>query len=452
MINLNFVNKLNINNMKKVVLLASVVFMTINVFAQKANIQSAINYLKDKDVENAKKMVDEATVSESTSKNAKAWFLKGLIYQAIGTPASSQMPFITFNVSSTAGENKYPIMLDDANKLAASSPNALETSFEAYKKSIELNSKYEKNEYLELLPYMIYAYYNEGISLMNASKFNDAYNTFDKMQGFRTLDGGKLLGGIPQLDTIFSNARMYQGNSAYQVGKDDEAVAILEECIKNPITQSPDLYIMVTDIYDRKKNDAKWSETMKMAKAKYPGDKRIINNEINYYRNAGKSDVLIASLKEGIAAEPKKADLYLILGETLITMANPEKGAKPANAKELEKDAMANFEKAAEVDPKSAYAQFYMGLFHYNHAKEMTDEMNKADDKKYEVLKPQRDALIEKAIPFLDKARSLAEAETISVSNKDMYKQALSGMMQAYMITNKTEKSAEMQKLLNGVK
>jgi len=442
--------------MKKLLLLATAAFLSLGSMAQKANITSAINYLKDKDVANAKKMVDEALKNESTMNNAKAWFLKGLIYQAIGTPKSEQMPFITFMLSSTSGEQAYPINLDDANQFAAQHPNALDESLEAYKKSMELNPKYEKNEYLMLLPYMIYAYFNQGITQMNDSKFNDAYASLGKLSVIKGLDNGKWYGDNKQLDTLFATGRMYQGNCAYQTGKDDEALAILEECVKSPVTQNPDLFIMLTDIYDRKKNDAKWTETMKMAKSKYPNDKRIINNEINYYRSNGKSDVLINSLKEGIAAEPGKADLYLILGETYYNMANPtEKGKslpKPANAKELEQNALTNYTKAAELDPKSAYAQFYLGLFNYNHAKELTDEMNKADDKKYAAMKPERDATIDKAIPFLDKAKSLMEAEGVNDSNRDMYRQTLSGMMQAYQITQKAEKSAEIQKILEGVK
>jgi tetratricopeptide (TPR) repeat protein len=443
--------------MKKLIILAFIAFYTVNAQAQKANIQSAINYLKDKDVANAKKMIDEAVKSESTINNAKAWFLKGLIYQAIGTPSTDQMPFITFIVSSTAGENAYPVVLESANQFASSTPDALDQSFEAYKKSIELNSKYEKEEYVMLLPSLISSYYNNGISLINENKFNDAFNSLEKMSKFKTLDGGKLFGEF-KLDTLFANARWYQGICVYQTGKDDEALTILEECIKNPITQSLDIYIMATDIYQRKMNDAKWMETMKLAKAKYPSDKRLINSEINYYSSIGKSDLLIKSLKDGIAAEPGKADLYLSLGETYYNMANPLDKAKkslpkPVNAKELEQNAFSNYTKAAELDPKNAYAQFYLGLFHYNKAKELTDAMNiEKDNNKYAAMKPERNATIEKALPFLDKTRSLCEAEGINDSNKEMYKQALSGLTNAYMIIEKNEKSAEIQKVLSGVK
>ena len=61
---------------KKLNLFLALSFMILGANAQKANIQSAFNYLKDKDVAGAKKMIDEAVVNESTKNNAKAWLLK----------------------------------------------------------------------------------------------------------------------------------------------------------------------------------------------------------------------------------------------------------------------------------------------------------------------------------------------------------------------------------------
>lgn len=442
--------------MKRLLVLTALALTSFGSMAQKANIQSAINYLKDKDIANAKKMIDEATKNESTINNSKAWFLKGLIYQAIGTPKSEQMPFITFNLSSTNGVDQVPIILDDANKFLSQHPNALDESFEAYKKSIELNSKYDKNEYLILLQYIIYAHFNNGVTLMNDNKFNDGYSAFGKIAPFKSLDNGKLFAGLGQFDTLFSNARMYQASCAFQTDKNDEALAIAEECLKNPITQTLDLYRIGIEISERKRDDAKWTQFMKEAKAKFPKNKILLNNEIIYYQTNNKLDVLIKSLKEGVEADPSNADNYISLAEAYNSMANPmEKGkalAKPENAKELEQNAMTNGLKAVELAPKNSYAHFFMGLLYYNKAKEVTDEMNKADDKKYAAMKPERDALIEKSIPFLEKAKSLFEGEGINDSNKDNYKNALSGLSQLNMLMNKSEKSAEYLKLLEGVR
>ena len=232
---------------------------------------------------------------------------------------------------------------------------------------------------------------------------------------------------------------------------------MLEEAIKNPITQNPDVYVMITDIYERKNSEAKWLETMKLAKAKYPNDKRILNNEINYYLKSGKGEESIAKLKEGIAAHPKKAEVYIILGQTDYNMANPtDKDGKalasPANAAELEANALANYAKAIEINSNDPFPHFYTGIVHYNAAKIMTDEMNKADDKKYKEMEPKRNAKIEAGIPFLLKAKSLIEAEGVREDKKAMYKQILSGLAQSYMVTDKADKSTEMQNLLNTVK
>ena len=99
---------------KKLSLLIACLFITTLSFAQKANIQSAINYLKENDIEKAKKMIDDAVVNESTKTSAKAWLLRGVINQAIATP-SEFMPKLIFMLN----DNLYNIDLASANALKA---------------------------------------------------------------------------------------------------------------------------------------------------------------------------------------------------------------------------------------------------------------------------------------------------------------------------------------------
>jgi tetratricopeptide (TPR) repeat protein len=441
-------------NIKKLSFLVAVLFISMAGMAQKANIQSAINYLKDNEVDKAKKMIDEAVVNESTKTSAKAWMLRGVIYQSIATP-SEFMPKMQFILN----DNAYMIDLAAANTLKGATPNAMKEAIESYKKALSLDAKYNKDEILPLLSGLVILGFNDGISQMNASKFPDAIKSFEDVLEVSNVDNGKPFKGNPGFDTIFANTRLYQANSYYQSGKEEEALPMLEEAMKNPVTQNPDVYVMVTDIYERKNNEAKWLEVMKMAKAKYPADKRILNNEINYYLKSGKGEESIAKLKEGIAAEPNKVDLYVILGQTYYNMANPsDKDGNPlpraANATELEQNALTNYAKAIELDKgNNAYAQFYTAILHYNNAKLMTDAMNKEkDDNKYQAMLPKRNEKIELAIPFFLKAKSLIEAEKVNESNKKMYKDILSGLAQSYMITDKADKSTEMQNLLKTVK
>lgn len=433
--------------MKKVIL--SIAFLSIAIFskAQKANIQSVINYLKSSEIAEAKKLIDETVVNESTASNAKAWLLKAVIYQAIGTPKDN-MPQLVFQLN----EKPYIIDLATANALQSTTPDANKIALEAYQKSFSLDSKYSKEEVFPLLQTMLGINFNNAITEMNDSKFEPALKSFGNVVELSKLDGGNIFKGNANLDTVFANAKLYQGNCAYQLGKTENAIPLFEEAAKSPFINNADLYIMLTDIYETKGDEAKWMEAIKAAKAKFPNDKRIINNEINYYSKSGKSEQLISKLKEGIALEPKKANLYIILGQTYYNLANPEKGAKPANAKEMEANAISQYAKVLEIEPNNYYAQFYTGLVYYNQAKTTTDEMNKADDKKYATLKPVRDGLLEKALPFLEKSKILLEVEKINDSNKEIYQQVLSGLLQTYNITGKTEKATSIQGLINTLK
>lgn len=428
--------------MKKVFL--SIAFMTIALIsqAQKANIQSVINYLKTNEIAEAKKLIDETVLSESTANNAKAWLLKAVIYQAIGTP-KDLMPQLIFMLN----EKPYALELAVANTLQASTPNANKIALEAYQKSFSIDPKYSKEEIFPLLQTMLGINFNNAITEMNDNKYEAAYKSFGNVVELSKLDAGKIYAGTG-MDTIFANAKLYQGNCAYQLGQVDNAIPLFEEVSKSPYINSADLYVMLADIYEGKKNDAKWQENMKLGKSKFPNDKRLVNSEINYYSNSGKLEELIAKLKEGIALEPKKTDLYIILGQTYYNMANPNKGDKPANAKDLEQNALAQYNKVIELEPNNYFGQFYIGLLYFNQAKTVTDEMNKADDKKYEALKPVRDGLLAKCVPFLEKAKTSIEAEQINDSNKDTYKQVLSGLLQTYNITGKSEKATAIKALI----
>ena len=433
--------------MRKITLIAGLLLAGFGGFAQKAKIQDALNAIKENDIKAAKKAIDEATTNEATIGNAKAWLVKGVVYQAISTPADI-MPQLIFML----GDNAYNVDVTGAAALRASAPDAEAQALEAYKKTVALDPKYDKNALTVLLTTMGMVGYNNAVGLMNASKFQDAYNSFGNVAGLADIDGGKIWKSFPQADTIFASAKLYQGNCAYQMGRDNDAASILESCVKNPITQNADAFVMLTDIYEKTGDDAKWNEAMKAAKLKFPKDKRILNNEINYFIKKGRAEESIAKLKEGIAADPNRTDLHIILGQTYYTMANPEKGARPANAKDLEAQAEACYKKAMDVDTKNSFANYYMGQLYYNRAKSMTDEMNKADDKTYIKMKPERDKLINTALPYLEKAKTLVDAEGVNDSNRDVYTSSLMGLEQAYRIIGNEEKSAEYQKMLKNKK
>jgi tetratricopeptide (TPR) repeat protein len=432
--------------MKKIVIAMALMLSSTLLWSQKSAIQSTIQSLKDNDIAKAKEQIDQAVVNEATSGNAKAWLLKGVIYQAIGTN-KEDMPLMNFNLNG----NDYVLGLAGAADLHSSIPDALFTATEAYNKSMSLDSKYSKEELVPLISNLAFTHYNNAINFMNAGKFNDAAKSFEATCKVAGLDKGNFYKGVAQVDTLAATSRYYQGYSLYQAG-DEKAVEILEEAGNSPFVSSADLYMMLLELYERKGDDAKWNATIKAARTKFPKDAKLLDQEINYSIKMNKAEEAIAKLKEGIAANPGKLDLYILLGQTYYKMANPEKGSKPANAKELEKSALENFSKVMEKEPNNVYGQFFTGLIYFNQGKEVNDIMVKADDKKYAEMKPQRDELINKSLPYLEKARSLSEAEGIKDENRDNYRSALYGLMQCYSLLGKTEKSEEAKKKYESVR
>ncbi|MBL7773067.1 MAG: hypothetical protein JNM95_09410 [Chitinophagaceae bacterium] len=432
--------------MKKVVLALALMLSTSALWSQKSAIQSTIQSLKDNDIAKAKEQIDQAVLNESTSGNAKAWLLKAVIYQAIGTK-HEDMPMLEFVLNG----NPYALGLLPAAELHKNNPDALAIAAEAYSKAMSLDPKYSKEELMPLISNLAFIHYNNGINAMNAGKFNDAAKNFENTAKITGIDKGNFYKGVPQIDTLNATAKYYQGYSLYQAGE-EKAVDILEESAGSPFLNSSDLYLMLLELYERKNDDAKWNATIKTARTKFPKDKKLLDQEINYSIKMNRSEEAIAKLKEGIAADPSKVDLYILLGQTYYKMANPEKGTKPSNSKDLEKLALDNFTKVIEKDANNVYGQFFTGLIYFNQAKEVNDIMVKAEDKKYAEMKPQRDELINKSLPYLEKAKTLSEAEGINDSNRDNYKSALYGIMQCFNLLGKTDKSEEMKKKYDSVR
>ena len=78
--------------------------------------------------------------------------------------------------------------------------------------------------------------------------------------------------------------------------------------------------------------------------------------------------------------------------------------------------------------------------------------MNKADNKKFDEMKPIRDGLIAKAQPYLTKAKELIDAEGLNDGNKGMYRETLTGIMNCYNVSNKVDKAAETKKMIDSLK
>ncbi len=144
-------------------------------------------------------------------------------------------------------------------------------------------------------------------------------------------------------------------------------------------------------------------------RTKFPDDTQLLFTEINYYLKAGKLDVLIDKLKEGIKREPKNVGLYFTLGNVYDNLSQNEKNE--AKKAEYDTESINYYNKALEIDPKNTEALYSIGARYYNKAaklskdmKAMESDFSKAGQKKYDALEKEMQSQFDLALPYFKKA------------------------------------------------
>jgi hypothetical protein len=132
--------------------------ISISSLAQPTKVVSALNYLRNGQLEKAKINIDEATVNDQTRLQAKTWYYRGNIYLSI---------YLTKEV-------KYKIL----------ETNALQVSYDALQKALELDPQVSNENLYPPTPkigLLIIAeqYYNKGIDLYNDKNYLQAIGNFE---------------------------------------------------------------------------------------------------------------------------------------------------------------------------------------------------------------------------------------------------------------------------------
>ncbi|MBL7719448.1 MAG: hypothetical protein JNL72_11470 [Flavipsychrobacter sp.] len=417
--------------MKKIVLTAAAILGMATAYAQNAAIQTAKNYLRENDYDNAVKYINQALDDPSTKDKPKTHFAKGDIYMQM--------------------------FLDTAYKTdpPAKRLQAYKDAGEAYLKVIELDADYEREDINAKLASIATVYYNEAVTRYKTSSYQDAYNLFSKVGQIDALEGGKRTKEIvkifPPYSEVVVNSKEMKGYSAMSLNKYDEALAAFKE-LKNAGKASPTLYISMSDAYDKlAKRDEQLAIIQEGRKA-YPDDANLRNEEINFYIATDRTSELTSKLEEAVAADPNNADLHHTLANIYNNMANPKSGNKPANAAELTAKAEASYQKAITAKPDNAEYNFNFSVLYYMQAYDVVQEMNKLGEtpeemKKYKALTAEKDALFTKALPFAEKAYDLLDgrADKLTGKEKEVYISVLGELMELYGKMNKSEQYAKIK-------
>ncbi len=419
--------------MKKVVLIAAGILTMTGAFAQKSQIRSAKNYLGEKNFDKARAAIEQA-INDESKDDPYAWYVRGTIFLAMQQePANNDKDYYF-----------------EAGK--------------SFKKAVELKSDYEKEDMNRKLYSVALYSFNNGIGAYNAQNYDKAYANFSNVVEIHDLEAGKRFTGKEWInfDTVSRQARLYQGYSAYYGNKYDEALPVLEQLKNDPVVSSPNVYLMIADIYDSKKDEGKLLSTLAEGRKAYPNEKVLLNRELNVYISTKRTEELVNKLQEAIKQNPTDANLLFTLGIAYDNMANPKNGdndlPKPANYGELFSKAEETYLNTLKMEDKADY-NYNLGALYFNRAVMLNDQMNAItgtsgeDLKKYDALKVERDQWFDKALPYFEKTVSTMEpnASTLKGDDKKTYQAALIAAKEIYARQNKMDKAGEYKKKLEAV-
>ena len=377
--------------MKKVILMATLVLISMGCFAQKSNVNKAkgkISVSENADFDGARELIKQALQDETTKDDANTWFVAAQIGYKENEYWFTQSAFGGAIDSQRKGEavmESYDYLLK-ADELALTPNEKGKVNNGMHKKIKDIFLEYYTQQ--ELVKY--------GLWCNDKKDYKTAYYAFDKhlaIPDLPLMQDPKYLAKMPK-DTIYQQYRYYQGLFATQADMHAEAIAIFEQMKDGeyePITINQFLY----QEYVQQKDTVKYVKVLQDAVTRFPGEPWFLQNLINHYIYSGQEAAAIDYLNQAIEREPNVAQYHHIKGNL-----EENRGAY--------EEALKEFDAALALDPTLADAVAGKGRVYYNKAVKMNEEAAYIqDNKEYKKATEAYEAEFKKSLPFFEKAHQL---------------------------------------------
>ena len=353
--------------MKKSIILLSFVLLSSSIYAQKAELTSAILSFRKQDIESAKSYIDAAEVKLNNGGALKPkdlgkfWHHKGLVYYSL------------FD----AGKDIY----------------LLEAAANAFKIDTEIDgSTYAKKSSNELVRCAI-AFNNAAFEKYDAKDFSAALGLFESVVEINAYDA------IGKVDT----SNLYNASlMAVQANDSDKAIELFNKLIDLDPSNG-DYHLSLIQQFTKIENDEARFNAIKKGRELVPNHTGLIFEEVNYYLAQNNNDELLISLESAIIAAPENKILHFAKGSSLGSLKRYDE-AKAAYLSAI----------ALDADYFDAYNN--LGSLYLDQAIPLIDKMNnlglsQADQKIYNSLKGQRNKLYKEAQPYLEEAVRINDSE-----------------------------------------
>ena len=286
-------------------------------------------------------------------------------------------------------------------------PDALDKALDAYKKAFEVDAKKTKTADI--------ATALKNIGQKYVEQAYNAYTFGDFAKSSQLFEKAVLATATKPCAAVDTNAVYNTGLTAWIAKDFDRAKTFFNKCLDEYKYEGSDgdVYAKLADIYDKAGDKAAMKDILERGFSSHPQSQGILIGLINYYianqEDTGRLFDLINQAKQN---EPNNASLYYVEGNI-----NKELGKID--------EAIAAYEKCAEINPDYEYGYIGEGILYYNQAIDIQEKAsNEMDDAKYMVLAEQFEKSLKNCIVPFEKAFNITKDASLKVSLAEYLKNA----------------------------
>ncbi|GAA3651874.1 tetratricopeptide repeat protein [Flavivirga jejuensis] len=390
--------------MKKQLVIALALSVSVFTFAQKKELKTAERAIKGTKYAEAKTALKQAeALMSSMDAKAKSKFnyltSEALYAGGKGTIEEIDEALVSLNkveIGYSAEVNT--LKQDIANNLLLKGNGAYE------KKDYSNASQFFEKSYRVVSRDTVFLYY-AAATAVNVNEYDRALTLYEELK--------KL--GYTGISTQYLATNVETQKEESFTNKDLRDISVKAKTHIKPIeriseSKKPEIVKNVALIYVNKGDNEKAIAAMKEARAESPNDVNLILSEANVHYKMGNTEQFKKLLEKATQMDPTNPELQYNLGVI-------------ASESEQSAEAMQYYEKAIELDPKYINAYINLAALVLNKEESIIKEMNglgtsRADNKRYDELREKRQNLYREAIPYLSKAleinpNSLSAAKTL---------------------------------------
>lgn len=356
--------------MKRVSILLAVLMIAVGAIAQKSKWREASSALSKGKLDQAKEYIDVALKDASLQDEAKAFFTKGEIYQAIAE--------------------------DPTGLYKKLESNAATIAYDAYMKALQLDTKGKLEKKIKIqVVNLTNALANEGAKEYEVENYKGAAERFEKVLEIQNSELVKMEG----IDT----AMMFNVALASEKAENyDKAIEYYSK-VKEYGYQEAKTYARLSAALKAAGKEDEATKVLEEGSEKYPNDLNIIFELINKNLLGGTPEKAAQYVDKAIELEPNNASLYRAKGSIY------EKTGDIQEAKVW-------YEKALEIDPNDFPAQYNVAVMLLKDVEKRREEVNEImDPNEYNTAVEDLLDRYQAVVPYFEKAHQLNKEDQSTI-------------------------------------